>query len=107
MTMTPAEKLAKEKQRSRPRRNPKAKSETIIWQCKLEEAREEVNLSMKDVAQAVGLSVSSYFRIEKGYSDVCLSNAMSIANFFGKSIYGLWPLWLGDDAKALKKDLLK
>lgn len=48
---------------------------------------------MRDVAESVGLSVSAYFRIEKGYADVSLSNAMNIAKFFGKTICEIWTQW--------------
>lgn len=90
-----AEKLAAKKQRERPKRNFTAKPELVLWTCKLSENRESLNLAMRDVADAVGLSVSAYFRIEKGYADVSLSNAMSLANFFGKTVYELWPQWRG------------
>jgi DNA-binding XRE family transcriptional regulator len=92
---SPAQRLAKSKQLQRLKRNDASKSETILWTCKITEERELLNLSMRDVADAVGLSVSAFFRIEKGYADVSLSNAMSIAQFFGKTVYQLWPQWRG------------
>ncbi len=91
--LTPAEKLASRKQWKRPKRNPPAKSERVLWTCKLAECRESLNLNMHETAKAVGLSSSAYFRIEKGYADVCLSNAMKLAQFFGKTVYELWPQW--------------
>jgi DNA-binding XRE family transcriptional regulator len=51
------------------------------------------NIQVAEVSN--GLSVSAFFRIEKGYADVSLSNAMSIAQFFGKTVYQLWPQWRG------------
>lgn len=54
--MTGAEKLAKKKKRQRAKRNGKAKSERVLWTCKLAEVREAHNLAMRDVAHAVGLS---------------------------------------------------
>lgn len=90
-----AELLSQKKQRSRPRRNPKAKSERILWTTRIAAEREILNLSMRDVADAVGLSLSAYFRIEHGFADVSLSNAYSIASFFGRTVYELWPQWRG------------
>lgn len=90
-----AELLAQRKQRKRPKRNGPAKSERVLWSTRLTAEREALNLSMKDVATAVNLSVSSYFRIEKGYSDLALSNAMAIAQFFGRTVYEIWPQWRG------------
>lgn len=92
---SPAQRLAKAKQQQCLKRNKASKSETILWTCKLAEERDALNLSMQDVAKAAGLSSSAYFRIEKGYADVSLSNAMSIAQFFGKTVYQLWPQWRG------------
>lgn len=94
--MTPAEQLAQTKQRTRKKRNAPAISEAVLWECRLLEAREKVNLSMHDVAAAVGLSVSAYFRIEKGFADVSLSNARALAKFFGSNVYYLWPEWKGN-----------
>lgn len=95
--LTSAEKLAKQKQRTRPKRNYPAKSSVVLWTTKIAEHREYLNLAMRDVAKSVGLSISAYHRIEKGYSDVSLSNAMSIAIFFGVTVYELWPQWRGKD----------
>lgn len=49
----------------------------------------ENDLSMRDVAEAVGLSISSYFQIEHG-GDPMLTTATRIAVFFGKSVDDLW-----------------
>lgn len=92
---TPAERLAANKQRERPKRNYPAKSEVVLWTTRLSEHREKLNLSQRDVAKAVGLSVSAYFRIENGHADVRLSNALSLGQFFGVSVYELWPQWRG------------
>lgn len=87
---SPAEQLAETKQRNRPKRNGPAKSEAVLWVTELSKFRESLNLSMRDVAQAVGLSSSAYFRIENGYADVSLSNAMALSEFFGVPIDHLW-----------------
>ncbi len=93
--LTPAEQLAANKQRERPKRNYPAKSSVVLWTTKITEHREYLNLAMCDVAKAVGISISAYHRIEKGYSDVSLRNAISIARFFGVTVYELWPQWRG------------
>lgn len=90
-----AEILAHRKQRKRLKRNSPARSEVAKWRTNITTEREILNLSMRDVAEAVGLAVPSYFRIEHGYADVSLSNAYSIAEFFGKTVYELWPQWRG------------
>jgi len=90
---SPAETLSRTKRRQRPKRNPPAASEFAVWECRLEVERCNLNLSMRDVADAVGLSLSAYFRVEKGYADVSLSNAIAIARFFGMSIPVLWIKW--------------
>ena len=96
--MTPAEQLAKEKQRSRPKRNKAAASEVVLWDCRLCEHRERLNLSMRDVAHRAGLSTAAYFRIEKGYADVRLSHAVELAAFFGVKIEKLWTAFTPKDA---------
>jgi hypothetical protein len=48
--MTPAEKLAKRKQRQRPRRNSSTKSGPVVCHCR--QHREALNLSLRDVADA-------------------------------------------------------
>jgi transcriptional regulator with XRE-family HTH domain len=93
--VTPAEKLSKEKRRTRPKRNAPAKSERRQWGTTLRARREALNLSMRDVALAAGLSVSAYFRIENGYADVSLSNAYRLGVLFGVPIQDIWVKWEG------------
>lgn len=89
--MTPAEKVAKSKRRKRPKRNAPPKPQPQVWEPKLREIREELDLSLRDVADSCELSVAAYFRIEHGYADPCLSTARTIAAFFGRDVWELWP----------------
>jgi DNA-binding XRE family transcriptional regulator len=88
MSQTPAEKLAKRKSRARGPRNAKP-PRNRVFAPKLRELREQLNLSIRDVAEAVGLSLSSYWEIEQG-GDVCLTNALAIAKFFGVTVEAVW-----------------
>lgn len=85
--MTPAEKLAKQKGQ-RERKAPKAVRR--VWQCNLREMRLALNLSQRDVAQAVGLSCAGYHQIETCGNDVCLSTCVRLSEFFGKPIMEIW-----------------
>lgn len=88
--MTPAEQLAADKQRRRRPRNTAKIPRNAAWKtCKVREYRERLNLSLRDVAAAVGLSVSSYWQIEKG-GDPMLRTAVRIAEFYGVGIGELW-----------------
>lgn len=95
--MTPAEQLAKEKKRQRPKRNALPATRNVRWKCLLLQRREELNLSQRDVALHVGLSVSSYFWIENG-GDVRLVTVIRICNFFGCQVRDLWPGTVKDES---------
>lgn len=89
--MTPAEHLASTKTRQRPRRNECVKMRHApVWSCRVREVRERLNLSLADVAKAVGLSVTGLFQVEHG-GDPMLSTASKLAAFFGKRVEFLWP----------------
>lgn len=89
--MTPAEKLAKKKQWRRAKRNgPPSPPRRAVWKPRLRELRESLRISMRDVAAAVGLGLSSYWQIENG-TDPMLTNAVRIATFFGRAVEDLWP----------------
>lgn len=92
---SPAAKLSKHIQRLRPKRNGKAKARKVLWTNRIAEHREMHNLAMRDVAKAVGLSLSAYHAIEKGFVDVSLSNALTISQFFGVQVTQLWTQWRG------------
>lgn len=93
--MTPAEQLRINKRRKRPKRNPPAKSERVLWVNNLRKLREDHDLAMRDVAKAVGLSLAAYFRIENGYADPCLSNACKLAALYLKRVNEIWTQWKG------------
>ena len=90
--MTPAETLAATKQRKRPKRNPPSLKmpRKIVWVTTVRDARERLNLSMRDVARSLGMSLSGYWCIELG-ADVNLTNAVKISEFFELSVASLWP----------------
>lgn len=92
---SPAALLAATKSRNRPKRNFPPASEVVVWTTTLRAHREKLNLSMRDVAVSCGLSVSAYFRIEAGYADVALSNAVRIAEFFAVPVAKLWTNYAG------------
>lgn len=90
--MTPAERLAKAKpyRTRKGEGNDPSPPRYAVWKCTLRERRESLRLSLRDVAAAVGLSVTGYWQIEKG-GDVMLTTARRIAAFFGMPIEQLWP----------------
>ncbi len=88
--MTPAEKAAKVKKahackpigRQNPRKYP--------WICLVRARRQELRLSMRDVAENIGMSVAGIFEIERG-SEPTLDTCRRLADFFGEAIESLWP----------------
>ena len=92
--MTPAERLAASKPRQRPKRNgPAAGPRNLVWVTTLHARREALDLSMRDVAAAAGMSVTNYWAVEKGAS-LNLKAARRIADFFGATVEDLWPALL-------------
>lgn len=88
--MTEAEKLAKKKNR-RPRTAPRELSgRRKKWNCLIPAKRNELGLTVADVASAVGLTCSSVSVIERG-ADPQLTSAHRLAKFFGMTIDQLWP----------------
>ncbi len=88
---TPAERLAARKPWRRPKRNgPPHPPRKAVWDTRLRAVREELKLSMRDVAKAVRLSLTTYWQIENG-TDPMLTNAVRIAAFFGMTVESLWP----------------
>jgi len=88
--MTPAEKLAKEKSWKRSPRNKADFPGKVQWPDNgLREIRESLRLSLREVAKAVGLSINSYWCIEKG-RDLVMTNAVKIAAFYGKPVTEIW-----------------
>lgn len=88
--MTPAEELAKRKRRQRPPRNKSNQTTRVVsWDCRLPAMRDELNLSLRDVAGAVGMSVAALHQIEHG-TDPMLTTARKLAEFFGATVEQIW-----------------
>ena len=97
--MTTAELLAAGKPRRRPKRNgPASPRRAAAWLTTLRDRRESLDLSMRDVAEAVGLSIGGYFAVEHG-TDPMLTTAVKIAAFFGATVEELWPALLTPEPK--------
>lgn len=88
--MTPAEKLAKKKPWMRGKRNGPPHPRRVVWICRVREVRESLRISIKDVAKALGMSISGLWQIEMG-SDPMLTTVRMLCAFFGKTEMELWP----------------
>lgn len=89
---TPAQTLAAKKMNHR-KPNPSTAGAPIRnapWKCYVREVRLSLRLSLKDVAEAVSLSITALHQIEHG-TDPMLTNARKLADFFGRGIEQLWP----------------
>ncbi|MBK8270205.1 MAG: helix-turn-helix transcriptional regulator [Planctomycetes bacterium] len=60
-----------------------------IFVCRVRELRNELNLSLREVALILHMSAANIHRIERG-SDVPLSTARRIAAAFGKTVDEIW-----------------
>jgi DNA-binding XRE family transcriptional regulator len=85
--MTPAEKLSKERAKAD---QAKPKAVRRVWKCNLRELRTALNLTQRDVADAVGMSAGGYHQLETCGNDVCLSTCVKLSEFFGKPIREIW-----------------
>lgn len=89
--MTPAEKLSAAKPWRREPRNTTAPARKAVWpKCRCRAKREALRLSLRDVATAIGLSVTALHQIEHG-TDPMLTTATKLARFFGSAVEELWP----------------
>lgn len=61
-----------------------------VWVCLLDKKRSELGLTMRDVAEACGVTSACICEIEHG-SDPLLTTARKIATFFGTTVEALWP----------------
>lgn len=87
MTLTPAEKLAKEKKkRPQPKR---AERQIPPFNCILKQLRTSVGLSLRDVEKATGVNNVTLWKLEYGY-DACLTTAMKLAAFYGMRVDDIW-----------------
>ncbi len=88
---TPAERLSARKPWRRPKRNgPPRSARHLRWHCAIRPIREALKISLRDVADACGISISAYWQIEQG-GDLRLVTARKLAEFFGRSEAELWP----------------
>ena len=87
MDESPAAKLARTKRRKRPQRPPSRAVPKI--DCRLRAMRHDLNISLADVAGAVGMSVSGLHAIEAG-GDVRMTTALRLAIFYGCSLSHIW-----------------
>lgn len=58
--------------------------------CRLRAVREQLGLSLNEVAKAVGISNVGLYQIECGHG-TRLGSARKLSAFYGKSIDELWP----------------
>lgn len=86
--MTPAERLAAKKPRHRAPRNKVVRR--LTWVCELRAKREELRLTLRDVADALKMSPACLHQIEHG-GDPMLTTARKLAAFFGTTTDELWP----------------
>ena len=87
---TPAERLAAKKPWRRAPRNAAKYPRRFAWRCGCREVRESLRISLRDVAKAIGLSVTALWQVEHG-GDPMLTTAVKLARFYGKTIEELWP----------------
>jgi len=86
--MTPAQAYASKK---KPRITGNTRSKVKpVHKCNLAKMRASLNLSIRDVHRATGMSMAGYYSVELG-GDVCLSTMRKLTRFFGKPIEEIWP----------------
>ena len=61
-----------------------------VWLSKLQEARIAKRMTLKQAAAGIKISISYLNRLEHGTHDPTLSLAHRIAEFYEKSVSGLW-----------------
>lgn len=86
--MTPAEKLSQAKPRARKPRNSSKKPPGPL-RCRCREIRERLDLSLRDVSNAVGISITGIHALERG-NDTQVTTALKLAEFYGVDISRLW-----------------
>lgn len=86
---SPAEQLAAKKPRKRAPRNTSAPRKKV-WVCRVRFWRDVANLSLREVATAVGISPTTLHQIEHG-TDPQLTTARKLSKFFDLPTDTLWP----------------
>lgn len=89
MPDSPAVKLAKSKQRQRPPRNTAKVQRKSPVVCHCRKRRQDLNLSLRDVAEATGLSIAGLHAIEHG-GDAQMTTAFKLCDFYGVGLGELW-----------------
>jgi DNA-binding XRE family transcriptional regulator len=89
MSKSPADLLAEKKPWRRVARNVIA-IRRVAWICSLRDIRRKKKLAMADVARAIGLATSTLHTLEHG-GDPMLTTAKKLADFYGVSVWKLWP----------------
>jgi DNA-binding XRE family transcriptional regulator len=87
--VTPAEKLSAAKPWRKKPSGASHYDRKCPWKCQCRAIREGLRLSLRDVADKVGLSPTGLHQIEQG-TDPLLTTAVRLAAFFGKEISELW-----------------
>ena len=85
---SPAQQLAETIKRERPARNTKPLRKAV-WDCVIRAERERLELTLDDVAEAVGITKAGLSVIERG-SDPMLTTARKLAVFYGMTTDDLW-----------------
>jgi DNA-binding XRE family transcriptional regulator len=88
MTKSPAEQLAETIVRTRKHRKTSSKRKAV-WNCLIRPERERLGLTLRETADAVGMTQAGLSVIELG-SDPMLTTAFKLSAFYGKPINVLW-----------------
>lgn len=84
---SPAEKLAEKKAAAK---KPSMGRKVVFDKVLLQDLRTVLGLSLRDVERATGVSNCSILDAERG-SELSLSSALKLAQFYGKSVEEIWP----------------
>lgn len=92
---SPAEILAKRKAAKPP---PK-QYRKVIWRCRLNEMRNKLGLSMREVEAATKITTATITQVERGM-DLNLTTARALAAFFGVAVEEMWPVKWGEELRG-------
>ena len=87
--MTPAEKLAERLKLKKPSKFRSRMLKNVTWNCRVRDRRLAHNLTLREVAEACGISHTSVYFAENG-KGVTLIIAYKLAKLFGCTIEELW-----------------
>lgn len=86
--MSPAEKLSS-KRKPKPTKDGVPSGRKTPFICHAREIRLSLGLSIRDVCDAIEMSVGGMFEIERG-TDPQVTTALKISAFYGKTVHELW-----------------